>query len=102
MCAEIWKQWSTEYLQTLQKRTRASRNLKVRDMVMVKDEVLFKHSWPTGMITKTIAGKDGRVRVAEVKIGTKIYTRPIHKMVPLLTEDTSSSLPPEDVQATTD
>ena len=105
MCAEIWKQWSTEYLQTLQKRTkwdRASRNLKVGDVVMVKDEVLFKHSWPTGLITKTIAGKDGRVRIAEVKIGTKIYTRPIHKMVPLLTDDTSSSSPPEDVQATMD
>ena len=103
MCAEIWKLWSTEYLQTLQKRTkwdRTNRNLKVVDVVMIKDEVLFKHSWPTGLITKTNAGKDGRVRVAEVKIGDKIYTRPIHKMVPLVIEDTSSPSPPENVQAT--
>ena len=72
-------------------------NVKVGDIVLVKDEELYQRSWPLARVERTFPGADGHVRVAEVRIGQKIYTRPIHKMVSLPCEDTTSRR--EDVQA---
>ena len=100
LSSELWKQWSSEYLQSLQKRAKWKKsmdNVKVGDIVLVKDEEFYQRSWPLARVEKTFPGADGHVRVAEVRIGQKIYIRPIHKMVPLPCEDTSSRR--EDVQA---
>ena len=100
LSSELWKQWSSEYLQSLQKRAKwkkSMNNVKVGDIVLVKDEEFHHRSWPLARVVRTFPGGDGHVRVVEVRIGHKIYTRPIHKMVPLPCADTSSRR--EDVQA---
>ena len=40
-------------------------------------------------ITETIPGKDGHVRVARVRIGQKIFERPISRLCPLECETDS-------------
>ena len=45
LSSELWKQWSSEYLQSLQKRAKwkkSMNNVKVGDVVLVKDEELYQ------------------------------------------------------------
>lgn len=87
---DFWKIWRNEYLNRLQQRTKwisKTRNLEVNNMVLIKDERTTSSKWPLGRITAVHPGKDDLVRVVEVKIGTKIYTRPISKICLLPIKD---------------
>ncbi len=89
LSSELWKPWSSEYLQSLQARNKWKKpleNLKAGDLVLVKDEELYHRVWPLVRVEKTYPGMDGKVRVADIKMGGKIYRRPVYKMVPLLSE----------------
>lgn len=91
----FWKRWRQEYLATLQPRrkwTDERRNIEVGDVVLLKESQSKRNEWPTGLITKTIASRDDKVRKVEVKIvkqGTaKIYLRPVSELVLLLPKST--------------
>ncbi len=48
---EFWSRWSKEYLLSLNRQTRwfrSSRNFMVGDIVLLKDQQLFTHTWPLG------------------------------------------------------
>ncbi len=81
------------------------RSLQVGDIVIIKDSDLFIRSWPLGKVTQTHPGADGLVRVATVKTQKGVYRRAIHKLVPLLEENTlppgecSGSSPPQDISS---
>ncbi|CAG7828727.1 unnamed protein product [Allacma fusca] len=47
------------------------------------DENNPRNLWPKGIITATFPGKDGRVRVVEVKTCTGTYRRPVAKIIVL-------------------
>ena len=84
--AEFWRRWSHEYLNTLQHRYKwktECHNVKPGTMVIIKDDNLPPLKWPLGRITNAIRGKDGLVRVADVRTSTNIIRRPIHKLAPL-------------------
>ncbi len=86
---EFWSRWSKEYLLSLNRQTRwfrASRNFMVGDIVLLKDQQLFTHTWPLGRIIKTYSGSDGKVRVVDVQTKSGVYHRPIVKLVLLLSE----------------
>ena len=71
------------------------------DIVLLKDEDLFKHSWPMGRVSKIYPGPDNKVRAVDLFIAGKTFRRPVHKLVRLLGEDKDASSPRgEDVQAT--
>ena len=79
----FWKRWLHEYLPTLQQRQkwlRPQRNLAVNDLVMLVDENVPRGHWLLGRVTKVFPGRDGLVRVAEVKTKTNIFKRPISKL----------------------
>lgn len=83
---EFWKIWSDEYISTLQKRnkwTEVNDNLKIGDIVLIKDEINPPLRWPLAKIVATFPGKDGLVRTVEVATGTKIYKRPVGKLAKL-------------------
>lgn len=83
---QFWARWRTEYLSTLQRRpkwTAQSQNLKVGDLVLLKDDSM-PLSWPTAKVVEVHPGKDGVVRVATVKTGRTSFRRPVVKLVPLL------------------
>ena len=92
--------WNKEYLQSLQPRSKWSkpqRNLKVDDIVIVKDNALARNHWKLGRITEALPDNDGLVRKVKVMLSdsgldnrgkrvraVEIYERPIHSLVLLL------------------
>ena len=83
----FWKQWSADYLQTLQRRDKWRRpktNLQVGDIVLLKMPNTAPTYWPMGRISATFPGTDGLVRVVTVKTATTELTRPVTQVCPLL------------------
>ena len=83
----FWERWSSDYLRTLNKAYKwqnPGRNLKIGDMVVLKEDGAFRNKWPLGRIIQTYPGKDGHVRVALVKTAVGTYRRPVVKLAPLL------------------
>lgn len=85
--AHFWKRWQTEYLQTLQRRskwTNHSDNLEPDTLVLIR-EPTPPLLWKLGRILQLHPGQDGIVRVATVQTTTGIIKRPIVKLCPLPT-----------------
>lgn len=87
----FWKRWRRDYLFTLQSRRKwdkTSPNVKVGDVVLLKDGQESRNNWPMGIVTNTLPSKDGNVRKVEVKVtkqGTvKVYARPVSDVIVLL------------------
>ena len=79
----FWKRWIRELLPMLNTRrkwTVKSRDLAVGDMVICFDQYLPCGKWPLGRIEEVCQGPDGHVRVAKVRVGKNLYTRPITKL----------------------
>ncbi|XP_055910525.1 uncharacterized protein LOC129944888 [Eupeodes corollae] len=77
------KRWKEEYLTDLQRRTKwkfPKRNIKVGDVVVVRNENLPPTQWRLGKIVAVHPGKDGKVRVATVKTQQGEILRPIVKL----------------------
>ncbi|KAH9644642.1 hypothetical protein HF086_011811 [Spodoptera exigua] len=94
MNKQLWKRWSSEYLQQLQARSKwrkPNRNFKIGDVVLIKEENLPPGKWALGRIQDVHPGKDNYVRVVSLKTkGDNIIKRPVNKLVLLPTnEDTA-------------
>ncbi|UYV71205.1 hypothetical protein LAZ67_8002159 [Cordylochernes scorpioides] len=80
----FWQRWSREYLNNLQQRSKwkkPSSNLKVGDLVLVKDFPMPSMQWSLGRITKVSPGADGNVRVVELQTEKQHHLiRPISKI----------------------
>ena len=79
----FWRRWSKEYVPTLMKRekwTRDTRQLQVDDVVIVADNNAPRGRWPIARVTKVYPGSDGRVRSVELKTRTGTYVRPVVKI----------------------
>ena len=66
--------------------------------MVLKDSDSFNRAWPMARIVKVHPGKDGLVRVVDIKTTQGIYTRPVHKLVLLLPEVEDRS--PQEVTST--
>ncbi|XP_041675372.1 uncharacterized protein LOC121530409 [Drosophila eugracilis] len=76
--------WKEEYLKELHKRNKwqfPTRNIKIDDMVVVKEDNLPSNEWRLGRIVSVFPGADGRVRVAEVRTARGTIKRPVHKVI---------------------
>jgi len=85
----FWRRWSAEYLCSLQVRnkwTKNSPNLKIGDMVIVKDKQLAPTHWRLGRILSVNPGVEGVVRVVRLLTSQGELTRPVVKLVLLPTE----------------
>ena len=83
----FWKRWSDEYLSSLRRHNKwkfPTRNVRVGDVVILKEDNLVTTKWPLARVLATYPGKDGLVRVVTVKTTTGIYKRPIVKIALLL------------------
>ncbi|GFV64383.1 integrase catalytic domain-containing protein [Trichonephila clavipes] len=82
--SQFWKRWHLEYLNQLQQRTKWNkprRNLKVNNMVLVKEDNLPPLQWSLGRVVKVFPGDDGAVRVVDVKTQRGQFRRPITRSV---------------------
>ena len=83
----FWKRWSSEYINILRRFTKwhqPSRNLQIGDVVILHEDNLIPTKWPMGRVVKTYPGKDGFVRIFDVKTSNGVYKRPITKIALLL------------------
>ena len=104
MLSHFWKRWKSEYL--LELRQSHSRKLKTSgrlrisngDMVIVEDERVRRPFWKLGLVEQTIAGRDGQVRAAIVRVGDsgkgcKLLRRPLQHLYPLEISRTGEVIP---------
>lgn len=83
---QFCRRWKTEYLNELHKRVKwkhSEEDVKVDDMVVIKEENLAPNEWRMGRVVRVFRGNDNRVRVVEVRTQRGLITRPIHKLVRL-------------------
>ena len=83
---QFWRRWIREYIPELVKRQKwlkVNVNVKVNDVVLIKDENTPRHLWPLGLVTKVIEGRDGLVRTVHLKTKSTVLVRPITKIVML-------------------
>ena len=84
----FWKRWSSEYVTHLGRVTKwccPTRNIRVGDMVILREDSALPTKWPLGRVIEVYPGKDNLVRVATVSSG--IRTRPVTKLALLLPSD---------------
>lgn len=58
----------------------AKDNIKVDDLVLIKEDNLPPAVWSMGRVAEIHTGQDGLVRSAVVKTANSKYTRPIQKL----------------------
>ena len=83
----IWKRWMQEILPTLgprQKWTADNRNFQKDDEVLIVDKNLPRYRWNIGRVTEVYPGRDGVVRVVDVRDnkGTTLK-KTVHRLIPL-------------------
>ena len=61
-----------------------TRNLKVGDVMLLKEDNLFPTKWPLARVSEVYYEKDGLVRVAAVTTAKGTYKHPASKLAPLL------------------
>ncbi|KXJ83866.1 hypothetical protein RP20_CCG028086 [Aedes albopictus] len=82
---QFWSRWIKEYLPTITRRTKWFKDVKPveeGDVVIVVDEGT-RNGWIRGRVARTLPGKDGRVRQADVETGSGILRRPVAKIAVL-------------------
>lgn len=95
----FWVRWRREYLHSLQARSKwdvRKPNVKVGDIVIVKEEGSIRNRWPLAKVVEVAPGKDGLVRHVTVQMADssidekgkrlhppKRFDRPIQKLVVL-------------------
>lgn len=94
---EIWKAWTKQYLQNLQltnKWFKGTPNVKTGDAVLLVDQMKKKHNWELAVVQNVHLGRDGRVRMIDVKQThikhphtTKITTVNITQVAPMEIRD---------------
>lgn len=94
---EFWTRWRREYLQELQARAKwnkIKRNLKINDIVLLKDEDMLRGNVRLARVVETIPSKDELVRKVKIVLADPylnsmgkrvkepvILERPVHKLV---------------------
>ncbi|XP_049318702.1 uncharacterized protein LOC125780534 [Astyanax mexicanus] len=97
---QFWSRWRKEYLGNITLRQRwhsPRRNVKIGDIVIVKEEEVPRNEWRLGRVLDVCKDQDELVRKATIQLGsrklgkagqnvmnTSILERPIHKLVVLV------------------
>lgn len=82
----FWNRWSKEYISEMQVRTKWTANkdeLEPNSLVVIKDNNLPPLKWQLGRVLRTIPGKDGISRVADIQTSSGVARRAYAKICPL-------------------
>ena len=98
---EFWCRWKKEYLHSLQLRQKwlkPQRDLRIDDIVLIKDDCLARTHWQLTRVLKTNQDADGHVDTVKLTLADPdlspkgvhlkplcVLERPIHKLVFLMT-----------------
>lgn len=90
MRQHFWARWHKEYLSQIQIRSKwrtPSENLKEGDLVLIRGDQLPPMKWSLGRITSVHPGRDGIVRVADIRTSVGTVRRSFTKICPLRSLD---------------
>lgn len=93
---DIWKRWRTEYLSQLSIRSKwrtTQENVKLNDIVLIKDTNLPPGKWALGRVVELHPGSDGHVRVVTLKTKNGLMKRPVVKISTLPVNNNTSQQP---------
>lgn len=82
----FWARWANEYVSELQQRYKwreRQRDLRVGELVLIKDEGLPPLLWRRGRVTQLYPGKDGVPRVADITTARGVAKRALNRICPL-------------------
>ncbi|XP_015595911.1 uncharacterized protein LOC107268059 isoform X2 [Cephus cinctus] len=85
----FWRRWSSEYLSGLQQRQKwrtKQENMKLNDLVLIKEPNLPPARWRLARIINLHPGADSLVRVLTLQTATSVIQKPIVQVCPLLAE----------------
>lgn len=77
---QIWRSWSSDYLHTLQQRHKWQKDqpeLKVNELVLLKNNLLPPSKWELARILAVHPGSDNHVRVVTLRTAKTMLKRPI-------------------------
>ena len=80
MTQRLWRHWSHDYLHQLQQRNKWKNiqpNVKIGELVLVKEDNLPPLVWKKAVINNIHTGKDGLTRVVTLRTATGILKRHI-------------------------
>lgn len=82
---QFWRRWSMEYISELQKRTKwktqtQQNNINIGSLVLIKDDKLPPLNWQLGRVVRVHPGKDGVIRVVDVRTTSGITRRAVAKI----------------------
>ncbi|KAJ8979428.1 hypothetical protein NQ317_018049 [Molorchus minor] len=83
--ADFWKRWKSEYLNTLQQRSKRTviyDNIKVNTLVLIKNDTKPCLQWALGWVVQLHPGKDGHIRVVTVRTAEGQFLRPVISETP--------------------
>lgn len=83
---QFWDRWRKDYLNQLQTRLKwkgTSPNIKVDQVVIVKEDNVPPMKWLLARVVEVCPGQDNMVRVVKLKTVTGLFKRPITKICPL-------------------
>jgi len=83
MKQNFWKRWSVEYLAQLQQRNKwkeVQGTIKRGTMVVMREPNIPPMNWRLGRVVDVHPGRDGLVRVVDVKTATGTYQRSLSKL----------------------
>lgn len=86
MLKSFWDTWRNDWLSHLQTRPKwrqIEQNLKINDIVIIKDDRLPPNNWLLGKVTEIYPASDGLVRVVSVKTKHNTYKRSVSKLCKL-------------------
>ncbi|XP_052787345.1 uncharacterized protein LOC128222405 [Mya arenaria] len=90
---QFWARWKSEFLNMLQNRQKwvtSKPNLKVGDVVLLKDSSTTRNQWPLAVVVEVYFSTDEKVRTVQVRSvsdgKSSLFVRPITKLVLLLSE----------------
>lgn len=95
MQQHFWNRWSSEYLTHLSHRTKwneVQNNIKLGEVILLKEDPLPPGKWQMGRIEEIHPGKDGLTRVVTVRTKDRLLKRPVTKLCRLPTNDDSNSI----------
>uniref|UniRef100_A0A8D9DS55 Integrase catalytic domain-containing protein n=2 Tax=Cacopsylla melanoneura TaxID=428564 RepID=A0A8D9DS55_9HEMI len=80
----FWKLWHRDYLHALIKRPKWDRitsNVKLNDVVFLRNQSSSPLDWPLGRVVDVFPGPDGVVRVVQIRTAKSVLTRPVNKLL---------------------
>ena len=83
---DFWRRWKTEYLHTLQQRTKLvdpQTEIKLNTLVLLTDDTKSPLRWSLGRIVELHPGQDGNTRVVTIQTKNGLFKRSIVKLCPL-------------------